>query len=105
MKTIAFITRIHPKRPGMLKVCIDSVKTQTDDDYIHILHRDDNTESGHGLHLANQSFVKVPPINAQYVMVLDDDDMLIDPDFVKLFKEIVNKHKLEIVFFKGKIGD
>jgi len=104
MKTIAFITRVHPKRPEMLKVCIDSVKAQTDDDYIHLLHRDDNTESGHGLHLANQSFVNVPPINAQYVMVLDDDDMLIDPDFVKLFKGIVEKHKPEIVFFKGKIG-
>ncbi|GAG76015.1 unnamed protein product, partial [marine sediment metagenome] len=70
MKTIAFITRVHPKRPGMLKICIESVKAQTSDDYIHILHRDDKTENGYGLFLANQSFVKVSPINARYAMVL-----------------------------------
>jgi len=103
MKTIAFVTRIHPKRPGMLKICIDSVKAQTDDDYIHILHRDDKTEFGYGRPRADQSLVRVSPIKARYVMILDDDDMLIDPNFVKVFKEIVNKDNLEIVFFKGCI--
>lgn len=103
MKTIAFITRVHPKRPKMLKVCIDSVKAQTNDDYVHILHRDDKTESGYGRVLADQSLAKVSSINARYVMVLDDDDMLIDPNFVEAFKEIVDKNNLEIIFFKGKI--
>ena len=103
MKTIAFITRVHPKRPRMLEVCIDSVKAQTDDDYIHILHRDDNTENGYGVIMANRSFVKVSPIDARYVMILDDDDMLIDSDFVKVFKGIISKNNPEIVFFKGFI--
>jgi len=105
MKTIAFITRVHPKRPGMLEVCIDSVKAQTSDDYIHILHKDDKTKNGYGMFLANQSLAKVSSINARYVMALDDDDMLIDPNFVKTFKEIVNKDNPEIVFFKGNIID
>lgn len=104
MKTIAFITRVHPKRPKMLEVCVNSVKAQTDDDYIHILHRDDNTENGYGIIMANQSFVRVPPIDARYVMILDDDDMLIDSDFVKIFKGIISKDNPEIVFFKGLIS-
>lgn len=104
MKTIAFITRVHPKRPNMLKVCVDSVKAQTSDDYIHVLHGDDKTENGYGLHLANRSLTKISPVNARYVMVLDDDDMLVAPNFVEEFKEIVKKHRPEIVFFKGKIA-
>jgi len=101
MKTIAFITRVHPRRPGMLKICIDSVRAQTDDDYIHILHRDDKTEFGYGRPRADQSFARISSIDARYVMILDDDDMLIDPNFVKIFGEIVNKDNLEIIFFKG----
>lgn len=100
MKTIAFITRVHPKRPNMLKICIASVKAQIGNDYIHIIHRDDKTKNGYGLLLANQSFANVPPINARYVMVLDDDDMLVDSNFVKVFKKIINGSNPEIVFFK-----
>jgi len=40
MKSIAFITRVHPKRESMLDMCIKSVKAQINDDYIHILSRD-----------------------------------------------------------------
>lgn len=104
-KTIAFITRVHPKRPNMLKTCIDSIKKQTSDDYIHILSRDDKTENGYGRFMANKSFAKISPINAQYVMTIDDDDMLIDPDFVNIFKEIINKNNPEIVFFKAYISN
>lgn len=103
MKAIAFVTRVHPERPRKLKVCIDSVKAQTDNDYIHIIHRDDKTKNGYGLFSANRSFTKVSPIDARYVMVLDDDDILTDLNFVKKFKRITNKDNSEIVFFKGYI--
>lgn len=102
MKTIAFITRVHPQRAGMLRICTKSVKLLTDNDYIHILHRDDKTKYGYGKLQANQSFTKISPINARYVMVLDDDDMLIDPDFVKVLRENTINNP-EIVFFKGII--
>jgi len=105
LKTIAFLTRVHPNRPNMLKICIDSIKKQTNDDYIHILSRDDKTENGYGRFMANKSFAKISPINVRYVMTIDDDDMLIDPNFVKIFKETINKNNPEIVFFKGYIGD
>lgn len=103
MKAIAFVTRVHPKRSGMLKICIDSIKEQASNDYIHILHEDDKTEDGYGIFLANQSIAKISPINARYVMVLDDDDVLVDPNFVKIFRKIVNKNNPEIVFFKGRV--
>ena len=104
MKTIAFVTRVHPLRPTMLKVCIDSIKAQTNDDYIHILNRNDKTKNGYDRFMANKSFAKISPINAHYVMVLDDDDMLIDPNFVSIFKEIVKENSPEIVFLKGYIS-
>lgn len=101
MKTLAFVTRVHPQRPKMLEVCIESVKSQTDDDYIHILHHDDKTRTGYGGLLANQSFMKIGSIDARYVMVLDDDDQLIEPRFVEIFKKTIEHKNPEIVFFKG----
>jgi len=101
MKTIAFVTRVHPKRAKMLKVSIDSVKTQTDNDYIHIIYKNDKTKNGYGVIWANERLKYVSPIDARYVMILDDDDMLIEPDFVKIFKETINGKNPEIVFFKG----
>lgn len=103
MKTIAFITRVHPKRPNMLKKCIESIKAQTSDDYIHIIFRDDESKEGYGVSNADKSLMKIKGIDARYVMVLDDDDMLAYPDFVKEFKTIVDKSAVDIVFFKGEI--
>jgi len=88
----------------MLKICIKSIDMQTSNDYIHILHRDDKTKDGYGKLLANQSFAKISSIDSRYVMVLDDDDMLIDPAFVETFAKTVEKSIPEIVFFKGIIG-
>ena len=101
MKAIAFITRVKPRRFRMLTICTNSIKKQTSDDYIHIIFRDDKTKYGYGMLLANQSLAKVSPIDTQYVMVIDDDDIIIDSDFVKIFKEIVDNNNPEIVFFKG----
>lgn len=105
MKTIAFITRVHPQRPEMLKACIDSVKMQTDNNYVHVIYRDDTTKDGYGILLANQSLVGAPAMDARYVMILDDDNMLIDRKFVGIFKEIVNGNNPELVFYKVVIGD
>ncbi len=101
MKTIAFITRVKPRRYKMLKICRNSIRKQTSDDYIHIIYRDDKTRYGYGMLLANQSLARISPIDARYVLVIDDDDMIIDSDFVGVFKEIVDDNNPEIVFFKG----
>ncbi|MHA1225227.1 MAG: hypothetical protein ACTSPV_00625 [Candidatus Hodarchaeales archaeon] len=104
MKTIAFITRVHPKRPNMLKKCIESIKMQTSNDYIHILHRDDKTSEGYGVASANRSLTKIKDIDAEYAMILDDDDILIDSEFVETFRKKINRKKPEIIFFKGIIN-
>ena len=105
MKTIAFVTRVHPKRPNMLKICINSIKAQTSNDYVHILYRDDKTKNGYGRLRADQSLSKIHSINAQYIMILDDDDMLIDLNFVKMFSHAVNEVNPEVVIFKGIVSD
>jgi len=87
----------------MLKLCIQSVKAQINDDYIHILNRDDKSIKGYGTYLANKSFAKIKPIDAKYVMVLDDDDMLIDNCFVDYFSNLIKDNNPEIVFFKGSV--
>ncbi|MCK4827423.1 hypothetical protein KA005_67460 [bacterium] len=101
MKTIAFITRVKPRRFRMLITCTNSIKKQTSNDYVHIIFRDDKTKTGYGMLLANQSLAKVSPIDAQHVMVIDDDDMIIDSNFVKIFKKVIDNNNPEIVFFKG----
>lgn len=104
MKAIAFVTRVHPERSSMLKVCVESVRMQTSNDYIHILYRHDKTKKGYGKLEANKSFEQIKSIPAHYVMVLDDDDMLIDAEFVEIFREKTKGNDPEIVFFKGTIS-
>jgi len=103
MKSIAFITRVHPKRSRMLNLCIQSVKAQINDDYIHILNHDDRSIDGYGTFQANKSFAKIKQIDAKYVMVLDDDDMLIDDCFVGYFSNLIKDKNPEIIFFKGSV--
>ena len=87
-KTICFLTRCHPQRPNMQKVCFDSVKNQTCDDYQHFLiqgpmRESDGQSRGDGKFAVEHGLTKPWPIDAHYVMVLDDDNMLVDMDFVK----------------------
>ena len=101
MKSIAFITRVHPQRGQMRRLCIQSVKAQINSDYIHILNRNDKSTKGYGTHQANKSFAKIKNIDAKYVMVLDDDDYLMDDCFVDFFSNLIKNKNPEIVFFKG----
>jgi glycosyltransferase involved in cell wall biosynthesis len=103
--TICFLTRCHPARPKMLAACIKSVEAQTCKDYQHILIRDDTSERGYGLIRAEEALKKPWPINARYVMVLDDDNMLVDMDFVRVFKRETGREEPDIVFFRSYIQD
>jgi hypothetical protein len=100
MKTIAFITRVHPSRPNMLKKCEESVLAQTSDDWIHLFNREDDSDDGYGKLKANQALAKMKDIDARYVMVLDDDDYLMDKDFVQIFSTVVVNDP-DIVLFRG----
>jgi hypothetical protein len=108
-KTICFLTRCHPQRPNMQKVCLDSVKNQTCDDYQHFLIQGSMREAEPGYSYKNSGFspehglTKPWSIDARYVMVLDDDNMIVDMDFVKDFKALVERENPDIVFFRGEI--
>ena len=104
MKTICFVTRCHPKRPNMRKICIESIERQSCKDYEHLLFHDDTTEDGYGRVTADMAIRNAKPSNGEYVMVLDDDDALLDNDFVADFKKLVTETKPDIVIFKGLIG-
>jgi len=103
MKTICFITRCHPARPNMQKVCFDSVKAQTCDDYQHFLIQGAMREEADGTPAVEWGLKKTWPIDARYVMVLDDDNALVYPDFVKEFKELTQKENPDIVIFRGNL--
>ncbi len=105
MKTICFVTRCHPARPGMLEKCIESVKAQSCSDYTHFLLKDDKTKKGYGVEKANESLRRASPLNGQYIVVLDDDDALISSLFVADFKELVKGKQPDIVFFRGVGGN
>ena len=102
-KTIGFVTRCHPLRAKELAICKASIVKQTSQDYEHILIRDPS-KKGCGRLEANRLFAKykksIPPDN-RYLMVLDDDDMLVNDDFVKAFRKIVKKQSYDLIVFKG----
>lgn len=107
-KTICFLTRCHPARPNMQKACIDSVKAQTCDDWQHFLiqgamRASDEQSRGDGTFAIEHGLTKPWPIDAHYVMVLDDDNMLAYPGFVQEFKGLVQAASPDIVFFKAEI--
>jgi len=94
---VSFLTRTY-LRPRQLALNIASIKAQTDQSYEHIIIPDD---IGVGLHAANGAFLKVKDrIRGQYVMILDDDDILITPGFVSKMKHIATfeGHPNMIVF-------
>ncbi len=108
MRTICFLTRCHPARPNMQKICFDSVKAQTCDDYQHfliqgVMRESDNLSPGDGKFAIEHGLTKPWPIHAHYVMVLDDDNILTYRDFVKEFKALVQKENPYVVIFKGEI--
>jgi hypothetical protein len=87
----------------MLKACIESVESQSCKDFQHILIREDQGAKGYGILAAEAALKKPWPIQARYVMVLDDDNMLVDMDFVRIFKALVDKDNPDIVFFRSFI--
>lgn len=108
LRTICFLTRCHPARPNMQQACFESVKAQTSNDYQHFLiwgpmRESDEDSPGDGKFAIEHGLTKPWPIDARYVMVLDDDNMLVYPDFVKEFKELVDKQNPDIVFIKAEI--
>lgn len=79
---LSIVTRTFNGRPRGMRRLRESLARQTSQDFEHVLLVDDQRRGVEWTH-ANLWRV-LPDIHGQYVMLLDDDDYLIDDDFVKL---------------------
>lgn len=101
MTFLTVVTRCY-KRPLMLRINQRSLRQQTDPDYEQLLIVDD---VGRGVAWANRVLAGVKP-SGEYVMVLDDDDLLDDPKAIEALKEATADNP-ELVIFKtdhAKLG-
>jgi len=97
---LTFVTRTC-KRPHMLLKNMESVRTQTDDDWKQIILVDDKKR---GKFYANKMLAAHKGrVKGQYVYILDDDHHLIIPDFVTGIRNIVKKKNPDIIMVKCKI--
>lgn len=94
---LTVVTRCY-KRPEFLKNNLESLKMQTVQNYEQILIID---EVGQGVYAANKSLANARPMG-QYVMVLDDDDLLTDHEAIEtLLWYVEQEQNPELVFFKA----
>ena len=92
---LTIVTRTW-KRNEQLGINQYSVKNQTDGDWDQVIIHD-QTENGIGLLKANRLFHSHRHlVKGEYVLLLDDDDKIIDHDFVKKLKD----RNEDIVLFK-----
>lgn len=88
----AFLTIYTPtyRRPRFLAACKESVAAQSDRDYQHLVIEDRVGVGVEGMFLAVRDNVGL--IEGQYVYMLQDDDVLVDRDFVRELKRFVWEH-------------
>lgn len=95
---VSFITRKY-KRPNGLRKNVASLMAQKGDVGFEQITIEDPV--GYGLHAANASFSLVRHmIRGKWVHLLDDDDFLVNPNFVKRIKEIDEKHSPDVIVFR-----
>jgi len=97
MAFLSVVTRCHPKRPGMMAKNVESLEMQTDQDFEHILIEDDE---GRGVGWANAALQWAMP-EGEYVLILDDDDMLSTEQAIALLKQAA-KDKPGVVVFRAQ---
>jgi hypothetical protein len=83
----------------MLRINRQSIEAQTDRDFEHLFIQD---MIGRGIGWANRELITVRP-TSDYVLVLDDDDLLTEPKAVEYLKEATANNP-DIVIFKGDHG-
>ena len=100
MPFLSVVTRCY-KRPNMLHRNVRSLEEQIDQDFEHIFLVD---HDGHGVSWANHQFYRHrdKPVG-DYILMLDDDDMLTDPEAVTKLKKAA-AGKPDLVIFKFDCG-
>jgi glycosyltransferase involved in cell wall biosynthesis len=92
---LTIITRTY-NRPDGLAQCCATVEAQTDQDFEHLIVRD---TVGVGVAESNRLFLSVEP-QGEYVMMLDDDDLLASPWFVSDLRAAARAYDPDVIVFR-----
>ena len=99
MPFLSIVTRHLTNRKALLSRCVQSLESQTDMDFEHIIIED---PIGIGIEQANQSlFLNRNRVNGKYVFILDDDVWVTSDHFVETIKTILSENPYDILFFKS----
>jgi len=94
---LSIVTRCF-KRPQLLERNKESVYAQLDQDWEHIFIVDD---IGLGMEAANKSLaLNAHLISGEYVLILDDDDILVDNNYVSGLRAIVRSYHPDVIISK-----
>ena len=102
MSSVPFLTiftRHMVCRPGLYAGCLESLAAQTCRDFEHVVAVDD---VGRGFAFANAQFeAHREQVTGDYVLQLDDDDVLFTPDAVGALKALAEMSCPDVIVFKG----
>lgn len=88
------------KRPKALARNKESLSAQTDQDFEQVIIVD---EEGVGVERANLFFAEnADLVKGDYVMMLDDDGQLFNPDAIALLKQAVGRYNPDVVIYKSE---
>ena len=95
---ITFVVRHHAGRPTFLQENRESLEMQTDPDWNRLVITD---TVGYKIWGADKVLWFTREfVTGDYVMVLDDDDRLLDSEFVAKMKKIAEEHDPDVIAFK-----
>jgi len=95
---ITIVTRTMKGREIRLKQMIDSLKSQTSNNYQHLILNDN---IGLGMLEANKSFFNnKEKVKGDYIHLLDDDDFYCSSDFIKDISDIAYYNEPDVIIFK-----
>lgn len=100
--TLSIITR-SCCRPTELQRCINSILTQTDPDFEHIIIPD---EVAHGIYWANRQIKEqANKLNGRYVYIIDDDDYISNCRFIEDLKKLLeNLTDPDVIICRGQLN-
>jgi len=93
---LSIITRHMPSRPKMLERNVDSLRGQTDQNFQHNIYTDHMEQGCHKAQQWNRELVQQQ--EGRYIMILDDDDYMVNPEGVRLLKAACASNPRGVVF-------
>lgn len=96
---LTIFTRHLPERVDLLNRCIQSVRQQSCEDYQHMVVED--TSKHYDVHAADSMFSRFKDgIKGRYVYMLDDDDYLIDEDFIGVIRSAAQQECPDVIMVR-----